>query len=367
MIITDQDVKQWIKNLEGQTIDFKSYDILSHAHDLAELMVAFGNNKFVSEDYGGKIIIGINNQKEIEHFEAKQGHEELIMNVARDKCSPSIHPEFQDVKVDDNHVYVITIPKMTEIPFQLIGKDGKTHRIRIGSTIREPNSQELEKLYSKSPILNDKVEQIIKKFPSQTDVPFRHITIIPIDNNSKLIDYNVENTDWFKINRPKTCGIRHVKLIQNEIHYEGGTFPSSGSCWGIFNDFGSFSWIEVLNNKQKTVFIEREAVFLIDILEYVKLSLTKFGYDQRLYIHYRHNNVQNYDYTCYDTMHPYHFNDVKILLSDFLIERTVSMSSLDSQKLTNSILEEIARTCNWSVNTGEFDKFISQYRKSSGI
>ena len=95
MTITLADVNKWVARWEGHTLDFKSHGILSHTEDLAELIVAFGNNKFVSEDFGGRIIIGVNDNKEFENFEAKQGHEELIMNISRDKCYPAINPKFE--------------------------------------------------------------------------------------------------------------------------------------------------------------------------------------------------------------------------------------------------------------------------------
>ena len=150
MVFTEQDIHSWIKKWEGQTLDFKSKDILDHPNDLVELMVAFGNNK-ESEHFGGRMIIGVNNQtREIESFSVKEGHELHIMNIARDKCYPSINLKFEIVKCEHNQVYVITIPKMNNIPYQVITKNGKTHRIRVGSTIREPTSHELEKLYEKN-------------------------------------------------------------------------------------------------------------------------------------------------------------------------------------------------------------------------
>lgn len=50
MPVTAEDVKRWSINFESQTMDLKSYGILSHVEDLAGLMVAFANNKFVSQD-----------------------------------------------------------------------------------------------------------------------------------------------------------------------------------------------------------------------------------------------------------------------------------------------------------------------------
>ena len=49
MTLSFEDVQYMNENFESQVFDRKSIGILSHPVDLAGLMVAFGNNKFVSE------------------------------------------------------------------------------------------------------------------------------------------------------------------------------------------------------------------------------------------------------------------------------------------------------------------------------
>jgi len=360
MAISCEEVKEWITIWENNTHDFKSCGILSHPEDIAELMVAFGNNKFVSEDFGGRIIIGVEDAThEIENFEVKTGHEEHIMNIARDKCYPSIHPTFEIVSCEEKHVYVITIPKMTETPYQIITKEGKSHRIRVGTTIREPTSEELSMLYNqKSDTHDDKINTITTKFPSRTNQPLRQITIIPIDSNSKMITLNPDNSKLVMDNAPTTSSITDKKIIQNEIHFQNRNFPSRNTCWGIINDLGFFSMIEILIQSDKIMYIEREIVFLLDALKFIKKIYEEFGYNQRILIQYNHQNVQNFDFKTWDISDKFHFIDKKVEISDFVIERTVAISSLDSKALVGSIIEEIARACNWTVNEGEFEELI---------
>lgn len=367
MEITADDVKQWISEWENDTMDFKSYQILSEPHKLGELMVAFGCNKFVSEDFGGRIIIGVNNERQVEKFEAKQGHEETIMNVARDKCNPSMIPNFQLVKIDDLQVYVITIPKMITLPFTLNTKEGKVHRIRVGSTIREPTAEELDRLYDKKNFENNqsKISLITKHFPAKTNMPIRHITIIPIDSNSKMINFDKRTTDWIKAIQPIHTSIHDSKLIQDSVHYLNNNFPSSDTCWGIVNELGYFSFLEVLRPNEKTVFIGREVYFLLIMLKYIQQLYQNFGYNQRILLKYKFHNVQNYYFKNQNITDPYHFTGAVILRSDFVIERTVSMASLNPKVVVGSILEEIARTCDWAVDEGEFSAYIEKLCKEA--
>lgn len=148
MTITDAEIENWFKDFEDQTMDRKSIGIISHTEDLAELMVAFANNKFTSHEFGGRIIIGIDKNGNMDNLTAIQGHEELIMNVARTKCIPSLSPQFEKISYKGGVLYIITIPKMTDVPYQLKTEKGNVHKIRVGSTIREPTYEELRKLYS---------------------------------------------------------------------------------------------------------------------------------------------------------------------------------------------------------------------------
>jgi len=146
---TKYNIKQWIKDWESLTLDFKLKDILSDNFKIAKTMVSFGNNKYVEKDFGGRLVIGVNNKtRAVEGVEFDPKHEEHIMNIARDKCYPSISPVFEKIDYEGKTLYVITIPKMTSTPYQLITKEGRIHLIRVGSTIREPTSIELARLYS---------------------------------------------------------------------------------------------------------------------------------------------------------------------------------------------------------------------------
>ncbi|MDE1845407.1 MAG: putative DNA binding domain-containing protein [Thaumarchaeota archaeon] len=357
MSISAEELEKLINEFEGQVVDCKSHGILSHVGDLAELMVAFGNNKFVCSDHGGRIIIGVDNQKNVESFEAKQGHEELIMNVARDKCYPSMHPIFEVINYEGQNIYMITIPKMENVPYQLITKSGKTFRIRIGSTIREPTSIELEKLFDKGiPSSNDLLAEIANSFPQIFD-PVMYITIIPIDLNSKLLTFDVNTVSYLRSNQPRHANTGETKVRQNEFHFVGT--DATESRYGIINEKGAYSFREKLKEEKKLIHIGRQCVILLSTIKFAQSLYRKFGYNQRIFVRCRYGRVEGYHLGTSEPWEDYFdFGGLIAQKSDIIIERTVSLDVLNRNNLVSSILEELARACNGVINSGSFNEFV---------
>jgi len=344
VVFTEQDVRSWISEWEGLTLDFKSHKILSEPQKLARLMVAFANNKYISEDFGGRIIIGISDDtRKIEKFVAKQGHEEFVMNIARDKCSPSIRPMFEDVQISNDHVYVITIPKMTHTPHALNTDSGKVHLIRVGSTIREPSADELEQLFKK--VDDSKSEGEITKFQNSLPVipdAIRELLVIPIDSNSRLIEFNQENVDWLRSRQLQYVNIEsYGRIVQNEIHYRNSSFPENPHTYGVINDMGYFCLQEKIH-EQRLIAAGREVVFLFVILRHIQQLYKHFNYDQRLLIRYTHYKVENFVLGSSNIDDPFHMGKTT-QMHQFTITREVSLKSFDPQKLVASIMEELTR------------------------
>ena len=111
------------------------------------------------------------------------------------------------------------------------------------------------------------------------------------------------------------------------MHYLNSNFPSRDTCWGVVNELGYFSFIEVLISTEKTVFVGREVYFLLIMLKYIQQLYQNFGYNQRILLQYKFHNVQNYHFKSHDVTDPYHFTDAVILRSDFVIKRTVCTAS----------------------------------------
>jgi hypothetical protein len=178
--LLSNELAELIKKGESQTVDFKASAILSDPIKIARLIVAFANNLHASTSYGGLILIGVNNDGSLEGMSQKQGHEEHIMNIARDKCYPSIAPKFEVLTLEDKTVYVVTVPKMKAYPHALKLQDCNAYYIRVGTTVRVADSEELQELFISSgkTTINQTIQRLRESIPSYNG-PHRSVLIAP--------------------------------------------------------------------------------------------------------------------------------------------------------------------------------------------
>lgn len=140
--MTEDELNSLIQQWEGPTLDFKDSRFLADGFKLARIMVALANT------LGGRIVIGVRDDKTKEGMRADPGHEEFIMSIARDRIEPPVAPSFKVENTKDGDCYVITIPRFRTLPHALKTKDGRVYLIRVGSEVREPHSCELQILFS---------------------------------------------------------------------------------------------------------------------------------------------------------------------------------------------------------------------------
>jgi len=135
---TAEEILELLRQDEGPTLEFKESSILRNTLKLARTVAAFANSK------GGIFLIGVKDDKSIEGMKAEKSHEELIMNVASDKCDPRIIPKFEKVTIPEKgDVYIIQVPEKQDTYHAVKIKDGITFPIRVGSTIRQLSASEL--------------------------------------------------------------------------------------------------------------------------------------------------------------------------------------------------------------------------------
>jgi len=374
MGLTFEDIDYMKNNLENDVFDQKSIGIFSEAQHLASEMVSFGNNKFVSENFGGVIVIGIDKDGNYEDFKPDQGHEEFVMNLARENIIPPMKPKFELVKsTNEKKVYVITIPKMVTTPYGLKTKDGIVYKVRAGSTVRTASPEELRELHltplkSENNFKNQQVKKIESEFPKVSSNPSFRLTIIPIDMNQRMIEFNIDNTEWIKATIPKYTHIRSVTLSQNEIRYDSKTRPSPDSALFVLNEYGSFSAIEFINAYQermgsRTVIIGRQIVLLSSLLNYIKEVYDKFAYSGRISIKLQFHNVQGYGFKDYNVDDPFYFVEKQFLRSDVIINREISLKSWNLRSLVESIFNEICKACDWVLDEAEIHRYFEHMKK----
>jgi predicted HTH transcriptional regulator len=194
-----QELEKTIKQGEGQTVDFKESAILNEPFKVARLMVAFANNLHVMAKYGGRILIGVKNDGSLEGIKRKQGHEEHLMNIARDKCEPAISPEFEVVSLNNNDIYVLTIPKMTRYPHAVKLQDANAYYVRVGTTVRVATPEELQELFVATgrPTINQVVQRLRESVPAFPNA-YRSILIAPEYLVKNMIQFDEEIESWLQ-------------------------------------------------------------------------------------------------------------------------------------------------------------------------
>jgi hypothetical protein len=135
-LVSISDVKAKIAEGEGQRLEFKRSEILSNTIQLAIELTAFANAD------GGMILIGVKDDGTFERMMARRGHQELIMNVASDRCVPPVRPLFEQKLIDGNLVYVIQVQKGSTL-HGVKFRGGTAFYIRVGSTVRSLHPTEV--------------------------------------------------------------------------------------------------------------------------------------------------------------------------------------------------------------------------------
>lgn len=135
------DILEQIKNGENKTLEFK--ETLPKNDSIAKTVVAFSNTS------GGKLIVGINDQREVVGIDDKEIFElqDRIASIIFDSCYPNILPEIYILNVDGKLLLVIEIFRGNLLPYYLKsdGKNNGTY-IRIGATNRKAEYENIVEL-----------------------------------------------------------------------------------------------------------------------------------------------------------------------------------------------------------------------------
>ncbi|DAB31522.1 MAG TPA: ATP-dependent DNA helicase [Sulfurospirillum sp. UBA11407] len=135
------DILEQIKNGENKTLEFK--EILPKNDSIAKTVVAFSNTS------GGKLIVGINDKREVVGIDDKEIFElqDRIASIIFDSCYPNILPEIYILNVDGKLLLVIEIFRGNLLPYYLKsdGKNNGTY-IRIGATNRKAEYENIVEL-----------------------------------------------------------------------------------------------------------------------------------------------------------------------------------------------------------------------------
>jgi len=127
-----QEILELVKSEEGNRLEFKE----KINDGVLKTISAFANT------YGGKVIVGINNKREIKGIKTDDKTcQDIIGRVVNNL---GITPNFEIIEADKKSLLVIEVGK-SSIPVSFRGKYYK----RVGNTTREMNFEELKRFFQK--------------------------------------------------------------------------------------------------------------------------------------------------------------------------------------------------------------------------
>ena len=185
-------IAELIKNGESKVLELK--EKLPSPVNLAKTAVAFSNTA------GGKIIVGVNDKREIVGIKENEVFEmqEKVSSIIYDRCYPKILPEIYTVNVEGKILLVIEIFRGSLLPYYLKSK-GKLEGtyIRVGSVNR---------LASKSIILELERQRMGKSFDEEENLEF----------NLKDVNTGPILKEFTKLGKKIKSGqLKNLKLIKS--------------------------------------------------------------------------------------------------------------------------------------------------------
>lgn len=128
-----------ISNTENSEIEFKSDDL--RPEQLAKEIVAFANS------YGGKILIGVEDNGEITGIKRKNLEEWIMDTVCGKYIYPTIIPKYEVIKIDNNtKVAVLSVYSGATKPFVVKTKEREDIYIRMGSVSKLATREQIKRL-----------------------------------------------------------------------------------------------------------------------------------------------------------------------------------------------------------------------------
>ncbi|MCK5593834.1 MAG: putative DNA binding domain-containing protein [Candidatus Aenigmarchaeota archaeon] len=122
---------------ENDDLDFK--EILPTPKKVAQLVTSFYNSR------GGKIIIGVDDNKQPIGINNPQKTEHRFIQIIRHWCRLDKEPEIEFIRYKDKDFIVIDCPKGKDTPYFVKGEHSP--RVRIGSSNMPANKEETARLY----------------------------------------------------------------------------------------------------------------------------------------------------------------------------------------------------------------------------
>lgn len=354
-----QELENIIKQGEGQTVDFKESGIFSDPFKLAKLMVAFANNLHVSAKHGGLVLIGVRNDGSLEGMKAKKGHEEHLMNIARDRCEPSIVPQFEVINLSEGDVYVLTIPKMTKYPHAVKLQDVNAYYIRVGTTVRVATPEELQELFVATgrPTINQVIQRVRESVPSISKA-YRSVLIAPEYLIKNMIQFNREIESWLSNTYNHDLVTGDLFSTQDGVVFKFRQQEVPDFFAKVTRE-GIIYYREPI--KGDSIYIGQTINVVGKMLEYAQKVYDRFNYRGLCIVKLELENIKGMPLTT-DSFHfplfaKYTFDEDRVLL----IEREASWVDITQNpaSVVESIIVEFCRSFGFSISEEGAKKYVA--------
>jgi hypothetical protein len=137
---SEQRVRELIRRGEGLRVEFKE-DIKSD-HRFLDSVIAFANT------YGGTILVGVNDDCEIEGVQGSDDLKKTIQNLISDLCDPPPEISLNQVGIEGRTVIIVDVPQGTKKPYQVRNRG---FFVRRGSSNRRATTIELGEMFKQYP------------------------------------------------------------------------------------------------------------------------------------------------------------------------------------------------------------------------
>ena len=132
-------VLELISQGEGPKLEFKRDDV--RPEDLGKVIVGFANMN------GGVILLGVGDDGSICGTSRANPQEWVVDTVIGRYVTPYIHPDYEEIKIEQHTVAVISIPAGAAKPYMLKSNDRQDVYVRYGNTSRLADREQQMRLF----------------------------------------------------------------------------------------------------------------------------------------------------------------------------------------------------------------------------
>ena len=347
-----------IKNGENKKLELK--ETLPSNEKIAKSVIAFSNTS------GGKLVIGVNNKREIVGIDEDKifEYEEKISSIISDLCYPNILPEIYVQNIHGKVVLVIEVFRGSLLPYYLKNKGKlKGTYIRVGSTNRVVDEAMITELQR---------QRFNKTFDEEEN----------FEISLNELDLNVIYNEFKQIN--KSCDYQKLKNLKLIKYLNSSDLPTNALCITLGKFDNSSIKCARFKGVAKEIFIDKkefsEDLFsnLNKTLQFLQNHLNLFAKVEGLQLKEELeiplialreallNAIIHRDYTRYSDIKVAIYDDIVEIVSPggfpngLTIEDVLSGRSELRNKIVANLFRELKYIESWGSGIAKIDKICKE-------